>query len=838
MTEEQLEIILKAKDETGSTFKAVHSHMNSLAGQMQDLKVKTAALAVVKAKLQQELAAVKNQMQGEAGASKTLKDACASLKLQLSAVSVDLAKANVATKELKVSHVAAASAAKQFAAEEKEVAKAAKAAAKEAKEAAKELEKAAKKGNTVSQAMMAMNRLFGGGGIRKMTGASQLFGATGVAVSSAIFDVQQIFSVIGRVAGAVLSLGRVLFSVLSSAVRWVWNLATAIASRLVGAILTATKVAAGLGLALAGALGYVAKKGIDYNAMMERYATTLTVVLGSAKKSAEALIWLREFAAKTPFELPEIVSAGQLLATYQLDFKRWIPLAGDIASAFGGTAEQINEVVSALGRISAGQMGEAMEILRRFGIGAAALTGAGLTINKAGQIENTPEEVLNAVEKIIKSRYPGMMATLAKTTVGMLSNLKDAIGIAVGEITKGLSGAFQTALASFLKFIDAFKASSGGMALFGNVGGVFTGIGKIIEWVESKAEQFFTWLGVMAEEGAISKFLAKAQEYAEVVVSNIANAGKNLARAWPTIWKTLVTTVDIAGGLLIGLLNWISENWEKVWNFAGQIMGKVGEITLRTIGAIAGALNEFLDIIAANGGGWKGLGLVVQEVMAFMVQTVTYGVGKIVKQLGELELIAGATMELLGLIPGMQALVAPGTALIGKGAVTFSAGHLIIKGGEATAKEIRKGRTLDLDNILANIKSQMPETSKILEGFRSGWRAPGPELQEMKQRINLQLGKEGLTKPDFSPLSERIPPESMGASLDALRERMRANQTDAIPPIQTQPAETRPPLGKIEININIDGGVYGKDGANQLSDDVVSRIVDLFQSAQLRGAFT
>ncbi|KZE74272.1 hypothetical protein AV654_30340 [Paenibacillus elgii] len=42
---------------------------------------------------------------------------------------------------------------------------------------------------------------------------------------------------------------------------------------------------------------------------METYLNTLTVVLKSPEKAADPLKWVQDFAAQTPFEIPEVVQA-------------------------------------------------------------------------------------------------------------------------------------------------------------------------------------------------------------------------------------------------------------------------------------------------------------------------------------------------------------------------------------------------------------------------------------------------------------------------------------------------------------------------------------------------
>ena len=50
----------------------------------------------------------------------------------------------------------------------------------------------------------------------------------------------------------------------------------------------------------------IAAIGVKYNATMETYATSFEVMTGSAEKAAEVVDELKDIAASTPFEMPEL----------------------------------------------------------------------------------------------------------------------------------------------------------------------------------------------------------------------------------------------------------------------------------------------------------------------------------------------------------------------------------------------------------------------------------------------------------------------------------------------------------------------------------------------------
>lgn len=74
---------------------------------------------------------------------------------------------------------------------------------------------------------------------------------------------------------------------------------------------------------------------IGANAGMESYRNTLATVLKSWEKADQTLAWVENFAAKTPFEIPELVEATTRLETYGITASDTLGSIGDMASVMG-----------------------------------------------------------------------------------------------------------------------------------------------------------------------------------------------------------------------------------------------------------------------------------------------------------------------------------------------------------------------------------------------------------------------------------------------------------------------------------------------------------------------
>ncbi|MDP4092600.1 MAG: hypothetical protein Q8920_04495 [Bacillota bacterium] len=173
---------------------------------------------------------------------------------------------------------------------------------------------------------------------------------------------------------------------------------------------------------------YGGKKLFDFtvgsNAEFEQYTTSFEVLLGSADRAKEHMQYLFDFAAKTPFQLPEIVEASKLLETFGLDTKKYLTQAGNAASAFN---VPISQVADAIGRLAAGQTGEALEQLRRLGVSMKQLKDQGIEFDKGGQLVSSISKTLDAVMSTFDTKYKGMMDKQSQTFNGQMSTILDNI---------------------------------------------------------------------------------------------------------------------------------------------------------------------------------------------------------------------------------------------------------------------------------------------------------------------------------------------------------------------------------------------------------------------------
>ena len=111
------------------------------------------------------------------------------------------------------------------------------------------------------------------------------------------------------------------------------------------------KIGAGLlvvGTAAATGFGAAVAAGIKANSNMEQYRATLETVMGDSEKAAKKLDWVKQYAAKTPFEIPELIESTVKLQAMGLEAEKMLPIAADMASVFKSSGKTVGDATEAI----------------------------------------------------------------------------------------------------------------------------------------------------------------------------------------------------------------------------------------------------------------------------------------------------------------------------------------------------------------------------------------------------------------------------------------------------------------------------------------------------------
>jgi len=231
--------------------------------------------------------------------------------------------------------------------------------------------------------------------------------------------------------------------------------------------------AASAGVASLAALGAAGAAGIaafvvsssKAAANIESMTTQFATLLGGADAAGKRMKEIIEFAASTPFEIPELVATSKLLQTLGgnlLATGEGLRMVGDAAAISG---QPLEEVGRHIGRVfnaitTGNSAGESVARLQELGL----ITGevkrefeALAAAQKKGTAANLTSAQAMAKLKEIFKQTDGAMIALSATTEGMKSNLSDNIGQLQAAFGEGFNKGYRDLLTQANNFLPELK---------------------------------------------------------------------------------------------------------------------------------------------------------------------------------------------------------------------------------------------------------------------------------------------------------------------------------------------------------------------------------------------
>lgn len=276
------------------------------------------------------------------------------------------------------------------------------------------------------------------------------------------------------------------------------------------------KIGAGLmvvGSAAAAGFGAAVVAGVKANSNMEQYRATLETVMGDSQKAAEKLDWVKKFAAKTPFEIPELVESTVKLQAMGLEAEKMLPIAGDMAAVFASSGKTVGMATEA---INDAMMGE-FSRLKEFGIKLSQ------TDFKEGGKYAGKSYAEAIAEEVKNHNYTGAADKLSQTFSGRLSTLKDTLMGALSTATAPIFDKIAVGLGNLITKIEELQAS-----------------GTLDQWVATATAAFDTFWAI-----------------GEVVFDAIINVGKYVIDNWGLIGPIVAGVVGafVAFQVVTGIIN-------------------------------------------------------------------------------------------------------------------------------------------------------------------------------------------------------------------------------------------------------------------------------------------
>lgn len=241
-----------------------------------------------------------------------------------------------------------------------------------------------------------------------------------------------------------------------------------------------------LGLAGAAGLGAVANGFLQTASTTENMSVSLKTLTGSTQAANQALGWIQQFTAKTPYDLEQVTQGFIKLTSYGLDSTRFLGTLGDVA---GGMGKSLNSAVEMFADAVNGQF----ERLKEFGV-TTAVEGDKVTFkwleNGTQMVKTTQKnqaDIAAALEGVF-AKFKGGMEEQSQTFTGIMSNMGDIWSLWKQNVMD--RGPFDVIKGSFKGILDSFTSNVGQM--------------RMDEWAADAAQSVLTAMQVGA--GAVQGF--------------------------------------------------------------------------------------------------------------------------------------------------------------------------------------------------------------------------------------------------------------------------------------------------------------------------------------------
>ena len=332
-------------------------------------------------------------------------------------------------------------------------------------------------------------------------------------------------------------------------------------------------------------LGKIAKDfasaGISFNASIEQYQTSFEVMTGSAEKAAQITQQLKQIAANTPFELPQLADTTQLLMNYGFtadDAMKKMQMLGDISQ---GSADKMTRIATAYGQMSSAgkvsledvkQMIEAgfnplQEISKSTGESMASL------YDRISDGSLSVDEITASMERSTSAggKYFQSMDKQSQTLNGKISTLKDTFNEFAGKAMKGLSDVLSNtvipALTGVLSHSDEIMAVLNALLpVIVAVGSAFAAW-KIVNFIQDIPKMVGSVktaiLGVNAALAAnpVGAVIAAISALVAVFLY-LWNTSEEFRQFWTDMWNGIV---EWFSGIIESIVNFFTVTIPEAW---------------------------------------------------------------------------------------------------------------------------------------------------------------------------------------------------------------------------------------------------------------------------------
>jgi tape measure domain-containing protein len=403
-----------------------------------------------------------------------------------------------------------------------------------------------------------------------------------------------------------------------------------------------------------------ADAAIGFNSNLEQSTIAFTSMLGSAEKAQAFLADMKQFAATTPFEFPDLLQASKQMMAFGFaaqDVRPLLTAVGSAASAMGTGRVGVDAITKALGQMRAATVVQAGELnqLTEQGVPAFQILADAMGIS-TGEVKKLASEgkiasdvFINAFQVWAKSNYGDMMAKQALTFEGAMSNIKDSLTFAVADAFRPFFEVISAGAVQLGEFVQSETFTAWAKTVADTTRDAFRQIGDAVrtvqqvlagDWAPSdKIEPFALAVGnaaVMLRDTFGPAISAAARFVTGTLIPAVQQFAAPIA-AFVAGFTGAVAAVSAAGAAIA-----------LVTGILGALLTPLGAVAI-AVGLLAAAwTTDFLGIQEATSAFMAAVGPIFQQLVVIVQTALTGDIGTAFAQF--LALVQSIGAQLLPLL--------------------------------------------------------------------------------------------------------------------------------------------------------------------------------------------
>lgn len=346
-------------------------------------------------------------------------------------------------------------------------------------------------------------------------------------------------------------------------------------------LVTAAKVSTAAITAAGSAIAGLGAIGLNYNKQMETYTSNFKVMLGDMESATRKVEELKEFAAKTPFEMSDLASATQTLLAFGVESENTSNIMKMLGDVSLGNSEKFQSLALVFGQVSSQGKLMGQDLLQMINAGFNPLQVIS---------ERTGESVESLKEKMSKGKigidevtqafqwateeggkFFNGMEEGSKTLEGRISTLKDNAVALLGEvflpISETLSNKIVPAAIDAVDDLEnAFK--EGGTEGLIEAGGAM--VGNLVSGLTNELPTL-----IKSARDLIISFIDSIAKNKKSIVNGAVEMVSTLADG---ILSLIPKLAEVSIDILMGLVDGIIKNSPMLIDAAVSVIEKLSEM--------------------------------------------------------------------------------------------------------------------------------------------------------------------------------------------------------------------------------------------------------------------